>query len=132
TPAPENPKPSSVTAEPAFPPINPAITAVEAGAINSPPSTINPSNDFRILGVLGKLYVLMENASGLVLVDQHAAHERILFEEMRTRMEQTGVPAQRLLLPLTLAVTPRDADWIERHLDLLHRAGIGLEPFGAG
>jgi DNA mismatch repair protein MutL len=84
------------------------------------------------LGVLGKLYVLMENASGLVLVDQHAAHERILFEEMLKRMESQGVPTQRLLLPLTLQVSPRDADWITRHLDVLHQAGIGLEPFGAG
>ncbi len=91
----------------------------------------NPqSRDFRILGVLGKLYVLMENASGLVLVDQHAAHERILFEEMRKRMEDQGVPAQRLLIPLTLQVTPRDADWIARNSDTLHRAGIGLEAFG--
>ncbi|NBV86497.1 MAG: hypothetical protein EBS01_09605 [Verrucomicrobia bacterium] len=56
---------------------------------------------FRFLGVLGKLFVLMENASGLVLVDQHAAHERILFEEMQRRMEVQGVPSQRLLIPLT-------------------------------
>ena len=90
------------------------------------------AGDFKILGVLGKLYVLMENAGGLVLVDQHAAHERILFEEMRRRMEEQGVPAQRLLLPLTLQVGPRDGDWLSRHLDLLQRAGIGLEPFGAG
>ncbi len=90
------------------------------------------SQDFRILGVLGKLYVLMENASGLVLVDQHAAHERILFEEMLRRMETQGVPGQRLLLPLTLQVSPRDGDWITRHLEVLERAGIGLEPFGAG
>jgi DNA mismatch repair protein MutL len=73
----------------------------------------------------------MENAAGLILVDQHAAHERILFEEMRRRMETQGVPTQRLLLPLTLQVTPRDADWLTRHLDLLQRAGLGLEPFGA-
>jgi DNA mismatch repair protein MutL len=87
---------------------------------------------FRFLGVLGKLYVLMENASGLVLVDQHAAHERILFEEMQRRMEQQGVPSQRLLLPLTLQLGPRDADWVERNQELLERAGIGLEGFGAG
>jgi len=87
--------------------------------------------DFTILGVLGKLYILMENSSGLVLVDQHAAHERILFEEMRRRMETHGVPTQRLLLPLTLQVTPRDADWLQSNLALLERAGIALEPFGA-
>ena len=87
---------------------------------------------FRFLGVLGKLYVLMENASGLVLVDQHAAHERILFEEMQRRMEQQGVPSQRLLLPLTLQLGPKDADWVERNMELLERAGIALEGFGAG
>jgi DNA mismatch repair protein MutL len=87
---------------------------------------------FRFLGVLGKLYVLMENASGLVLVDQHAAHERILFEEMQRRMEEQGVPSQRLLLPLTLQLGPKDADWVERNMELLEQAGIALEGFGAG
>ncbi|RFC44203.1 MAG: DNA mismatch repair protein MutL [Verrucomicrobia bacterium] len=87
---------------------------------------------FRFLGVLGKLFVLMENASGLVLVDQHAAHERILFEEMQRRMETQGVPSQRLLLPLTLRLGPKDSDWVERNLDLLERAGITLEGFGGG
>jgi len=87
---------------------------------------------FRFMGVLGKLYVLMENASGLVLVDQHAAHERILFEQMQSRMEAQGVPCQRLLIPQTLQLAPRDADWVERNLETLERAGISLEPFGAG
>jgi DNA mismatch repair protein MutL len=76
--------------------------------------------------------VLMENETGLVLVDQHAAHERILFEDMRRRMETQGVPSQRLLLPLTLQVSPRDADWLANNLPVLHRAGIALDPFGPG
>ena len=104
----------------------------EAGGSNQKPATSPSAREFKILGVLGKLYVLMENAGGLVLVDQHAAHERILFEEMKRRMEQQGVPGQRLLLPLTLEVSPRDGDWLARNLDVLQRAGIGLEPFGAG
>lgn len=85
---------------------------------------------FEIIGVLSKLYVLMENADGLVLVDQHAAHERILFEELRRRMEEQGVPMQKLLLPQTFDVPPRDADWIERNLSILQRMGIGIESFG--
>ena len=85
---------------------------------------------FEIIGVLSKLYVLMESVDGLVLVDQHAAHERILFEELRRRMEEQGVPTQKLLLPQTFDLPPRDADWIERNLSTLQRVGIGIESFG--
>lgn len=102
-----------------------------------PPSQAPARHDgsqqqFQIIGVLSKLYVLMENADGLVLVDQHAAHERILFEELRRRMEEQGVPTQKLLLPQTFDVPPRDADWIERNLSILQKMGIGIESFGPG
>ena len=86
--------------------------------------------DFRILGVLGKLYVLMENADGLVVVDQHAAHERILFEKLRKQMESAGVPIQRLLIPLTVNVAPKDYDWILMNAPTLEKMGFALEPFG--
>jgi DNA mismatch repair protein MutL len=90
-----------------------------------------PANqNFQIIGVLNKLYVLMENAEGLVLVDQHAAHERILFEELRRRMEEQGVPSQRLLLPQTFDLPPRDAEWVERNVAVLQKMGIGIEGFG--
>ncbi len=88
------------------------------------------SQNFQIIGVLNKLYVLMENADGLVLVDQHAAHERILFEELRRRMEEQGVPSQRLLLPQTFDLPPRDAEWVERNMAVLQKMGIGIEGFG--
>jgi DNA mismatch repair protein MutL len=90
----------------------------------------NPSHQFQIIGVLNKLYVLMENENGLVLVDQHAAHERILFEELRRRMEEQGVPSQRLLLAQTFELAPRDAEWVERNSATLQKMGIGIEPFG--
>ncbi|HWM24085.1 MAG TPA: DNA mismatch repair endonuclease MutL [Chthoniobacterales bacterium] len=88
------------------------------------------SQQFQIIGVLNKLYVLMENQDGLVLVDQHAAHERILFEELRRRMEEQGVPSQRLLLAQTFELAPRDAEWVERNAAILQKMGIGIEPFG--
>src|SRR6059058_2988453 len=86
---------------------------------------------FQIIGVLNKLYVLMENADGLVLVDQHAAHERILFEELRRRMEEQGVPSQRMLLPQIFSLPPRDAEWVEHNVATLQKMGIGIESFGA-
>jgi len=89
------------------------------------------SQQFQIIGVLNKLYVLMENQDGLVLVDQHAAHERILFEELRRRMEEQGVPSQRLLLAQTFELAPRDAEWVERNAATLQKMGIGIEPFGS-
>lgn len=113
-------------------PLQPAAAETGAPSFSPPPRPAPAGQDFRILGVLGRLYILMENASGLVLVDQHAAHERILFEELRRRMEAQGVPSQRLLMPLTIQLSPRDADWIAQNLATLQKMGIGIEPFGAG
>jgi DNA mismatch repair protein MutL len=109
----------------------------EAAGITDPGSNrveainvLGSSQQFQIIGVLNKLYVLMENQDGLVLVDQHAAHERILFEELRRRMEEQGVPSQRLLLAQTFELAPRDAEWVERNAATLQKMGIGIEPFG--
>jgi DNA mismatch repair protein MutL len=92
--------------------------------------TQSPKQQFRILGVLNKLYILMENAGGLVLVDQHAAHERILFEELRRRMETNGVPSQRLLIPQVIELGPRDAEWVAHNVATLQKMGLGVEEFG--
>ena len=116
----------------AAPSLQSAPSAPSVPSATAPAPQARPAQDFKFIGVLGRLYILMENAGGLVLVDQHAAHERILFEEMRRRMEGQGVPTQRLLLPITLQVAPRDAGWLSENLDALARTGIGLEPFGAG
>jgi DNA mismatch repair protein MutL len=114
-----------------LPTASPADFASEAHTLQ-PQGGKAVQQQFQIIGVLNKLYVLMENADGLVLVDQHAAHERILFEELRRRMEEQGVPTQKLLLPQTFDVPPRDADWIERNISILQKMGIGIESFGPG
>jgi DNA mismatch repair protein MutL len=93
-------------------------------------ATPPPEARFRILGVVGRLYVVMENDQGLVLVDQHAAHERVLYEQMVSRMRRREVPSQRLLIPLILRVAPRDGDWLRGNAGLLESAGILVEEFG--
>jgi len=108
------------------PPEAPSSPAPAPSSAPVPPR----ASDFRILGVIHKLYVLMESREGLVLMDQHAAHERVLFEQMRRAMEHEGVPSQRLLMPLMLEVAPRDYDVLGRNLPVLHKLGIEAEPFG--
>jgi len=84
----------------------------------------------RLVGVVGKLYVVLESDRGLVLMDQHAAHERILFEQMLRRLESGEAPSQRLLLPATVELSPRDGEFLREHLDVLGRLGVGLSEFG--
>jgi DNA mismatch repair protein MutL len=83
------------------------------------------------VGVIGKLYVVLESDRGLVLLDQHAAHERILFEQMLDRMEKQGsAPSQRLLLPETIELSSRDSQFVRELLPTLTRLGVGLNEFG--
>ncbi len=85
----------------------------------------------RIIGVVGRLYVLLESERGLVLLDQHAAHERILFEQMLQRLVAGHQAAsQRLLLPETVELSVRDAEFVRGNLETLTRMGIGLSEFG--
>src|SRR5437016_4244232 len=84
----------------------------------------------RLVGVVGRLYVVLESGRGLVLMDQHAAHERILYEQMLRRLEQGDAPSQRLLLPETVELSPRDAQFLREHLAVLGRLGVGLGEFG--
>jgi DNA mismatch repair protein MutL len=85
----------------------------------------------RLVGVIGKLYVVLESDRGLVLLDQHAAHERILFEQMLNRLEQDQqAPSQKLLLPETVELSVRDAGFLRGQLAVLTRLGVGLSEFG--
>ena len=85
----------------------------------------------RLIGVIGKLYVVLESDRGLVLLDQHAAHERILFEQMLNRIESGGsAPSQKLLLPETIELPARDANFLREQLAALTRLGVGLSEFG--
>src|SRR6185437_7236167 len=134
-----------------LPPLSQATLAAPAATVNPSPSTVSSSTvrglqsnfssvstaavpllkvPLRLVGVIGRLYVVLESDRGLVLMDQHAAHERILYEEMLRRLEQTDAPSQRLLLPETVELSPRDAQFVREHLPILGRLGVGLSEFG--
>jgi DNA mismatch repair protein MutL len=72
------------------------------------------------------VYVLAQNAQGLVLVDMHAAHERVVYEKLKAALDARAVPAQTLLIPVALTVDARDAAEISPHLDALRDIGFEL------
>ena len=137
TPARFSPSPATTDAPPPpavpHPPTLTAAAAPERNAGPRPAQLPVPLLDvpLRMVGVVGKLYVVLESDRGLVLLDQHAAHERILFEEMMSRIESNAAaPSQKLLLPETVELPPRDAQFLREQLPALARLGVGLSEFG--
>jgi DNA mismatch repair protein MutL len=84
--------------------------------------------DLTVLGTLDKTYILAQGPDGLILIDQHAAHERVLYEALKAR--GPGAAAQTLLFPKVVEVNPGQADWVKANLEHLAQAGLRLEPFG--
>jgi len=76
------------------------------------------------------LYLVAETDEGIVIVDQHALHERVMYEQLRARISVGSLESQRLLLPETLRITPDQAALIEAHANLFERLGIEITPFG--
>ncbi len=77
-----------------------------------------------------RMYIAFEHDDGLVLIDQHSAHERVLYEEFMKSLESGGAPAQRLLLPITLHLGPAEADAFESNREYLEKLGFEIEGFG--
>ena len=74
-------------------------------------------------------YIVFQAGQAVSIVDQHSAHERVLYEDVLRQLSGDGAPAQRLLLPLTLDFAPAELDAIEAHRELLARIGYEIEPF---
>jgi len=74
-------------------------------------------------------YIAFPTNQAIAIVDQHSAHERVLYEDVMRQLSGDGAPAQRLLLPLTLDFAPAELDAIEAHRELLARVGYEIEPF---
>jgi DNA mismatch repair protein MutL len=145
-------RPPAWTAPPAAPPpLPPGISKAGPAPGSSPPPPASPEKPvssaasqlpastalpllnvpLRLVGVIGRLYVLLESDRGLVLLDQHAAHERILYEQMMNRIEaNAAAPSQKLLLPETVELPSREAQFLREQLVVLTKLGVGLSEFG--
>jgi DNA mismatch repair protein MutL len=96
----------------------------DAVEVAAPESPIPPLMQFR------HTYIVFEHDDGLVLIDQHSAHERVLYEQFVHALESGAAPAQRLLLPLTLHFGPAEAEAFDANRDYLERLGFEVEGFG--
>jgi DNA mismatch repair protein MutL len=84
----------------------------------------------RVLGQLSNSYIIAEGPDGLYLIDQHAAHERILFEQVQQQKARQEIEVQGLLEPVTLEVNPRQEEVLKSHYEDLAEFGFSIEPFG--
>jgi DNA mismatch repair protein MutL len=99
-------------------------TAVSTGNVAAPAQPIPP------LFQLRRTYIAFEHEEGLVLIDQHSAHERVLYEQFMHALESGAAPAQRLLLPLTLHLGPAEGEAFDSNREYLERLGFEVEGFG--
>ncbi len=117
--APERPIPAASSA--------PAATPLPA------PAPL-PEGDWplgRAIAQIQGVYVLAENAQGLVIVDMHAAHERVVYERLKTALGEARIETQPLLIPVTFAATPTEIATAEAQAETLHKLGLDLSPLSS-
>jgi DNA mismatch repair protein MutL len=111
-------------------------TAVEepqaAAAPTAPATPAEALPALRVIGQMGGVYVIAEGPDGMYLIDQHAAHERVLYERFRRQRAERAPEAQSLLEPLALEATPSQRALLGDNEALLGEHGFALEPFGEG
>lgn len=99
-------------------------SAAHTSSASPAPITVPPLIQLR------RTYLLYEHDEGVVLIDQHSAHERVLYERFLGALERGEAPSQRLLFPVTVHLAPDDAEAFESSADLLSRLGYEIEAFG--
>jgi DNA mismatch repair protein MutL len=87
-------------------------------------------SEFEPLGQLDSSFIIMQGKKGLLVVDQHVAHERILYERFREAAKEKKIEVQNLLFPLTVEFSPAETEILTPHLDRLRGLGLELETFG--
>ncbi len=107
-----------------------AETNIERAPDAPTPTAAVPEPPVPPLTQLHRTYIMFEHEHGVVLIDQHSAHERVLFEQFMKTLEGGEQPAQRLLFPMTLHLGPAEADAFERDRELFERLGFEIDGFG--
>jgi DNA mismatch repair protein MutL len=124
--------PSAPTATPEAAPWVAREAAPTWGAPSTPATAVSHDAQSwplgRALAQLQGVYILAENAQGLVVVDMHAAHERIVYERLKTQIDLQNITSQPLLIPASFAATPEEVAAAEAHADTLHTLGIEISP----
>jgi len=103
---------------------------VQPGRETSAAPPVPCFGSLRLLGQLRASYLLAEADEGLLVVDQHAAHERVLYERLRSAWLASGVSRQGLLTPVTVSLSPRAVAALEEEAEVVGRLGFEVEPFG--
>jgi len=112
-------------------PVATALPGLDAPS-TEPGSAAVQFGSLRLLGQLLASYLLLEGREGLLLVDQHAAHERVLYERLRAEWLDRGVERQGLLLSVDVELDPLEAAALTQHGEIVERLGFEIEPFGEG
>ncbi len=86
--------------------------------------------DLRVVGQIANTFIMLEGARSLIVIDQHAAHERVMFERIVASLKSGSIARQALLLPLQLRLDAREMVALVEHQEILLRFGFELEPFG--
>jgi len=128
-----------------FPFQHPASSVYEPATSNQQPATSNEQpatstqaplwkekrfGDLRMIGQVHNTYILCESSAGLILIDQHAAHERILFEQLKRRSEASKAASQKLIIPETIELGYREAQILTELVSDIDNLGLEIEPFG--
>jgi DNA mismatch repair protein MutL len=107
----------------------PASVSGELSSADTPPMLAGSLPLLRLVGQIGATYLVAEGPDGLYLIDQHAAHERVLFEKFMRQSSGT-IPGQSLLDPQTFQLSPSNTALLTGHLPALEKLGFQVEPFG--
>lgn len=109
----------------------PAESPREPESWSSPESSLPAGGaGLRLLGMLGRRYVLAEGENGVIVIDIRAAHQRILFERLLANLRRAQVPQQQLLIPVTLNLSPEEGKYLHGRLEQFKAMGFSLDHFG--